>query len=91
MTTFWHDFTIAEVFGNKAVRDTYRRAFRHWKHDFQFLTELVMVLNHKIWQHYDNKNMALAELYDELWREADAWCVENLKGDELTYFYKTLD
>lgn len=26
-TTFWDDFSIAEMFGINAVRDTYKRAF----------------------------------------------------------------
>ena len=49
-----------------------------------------MVLNHKIWQHYQ-KNETLAALYDTLWREADEWACDNLKGDELSYFYQTTD
>ncbi len=52
-TTFWQDFTIADKFGKDAVLDTYRRAFEEWKGDYRYLTELVMVLNHKIWEHYE--------------------------------------
>ena len=49
-----------------------------------------MVLNHKIWQHY-NHNEPLAKLYNTLWERADQYAMENLKGDELTYFYQTTD
>ena len=46
-TTFWEDFTIADLFGLSAIRDTYNRAFKEWNEDYKFLTELVLVLNHK--------------------------------------------
>lgn len=90
ITTFWDDFSIADAFGVGAVKDTYKRAFNEWKTNYKYLTELVMVLNHKIWQHYQ-KNETLATLYDTLWREADEWACDNLKGDELSYFYQTTD
>ena len=90
ITTFWDDFSIADVFGASAVKDTYKRAFNEWKTNYKYLTELVMVLNHKIWQHYQ-KNETLATLYDTLWREAYEWACDNLKGDELSYFYQTTD
>ena len=82
ITTFWDDFSIADVFGASAVKDTYKRAFNEWKTNYKYLTELVMVLNHKIWQHYQ-KNETLATLKDKLWRAADEWACDNLKGDEL--------
>ena len=89
-TTFFQDFSIAENFGISAVKDTYRRAFRAWKNDYEYLTELVMVLNWKIWINY-GKNDALAKVYNELWEQADAYAVNNLKGEELKYFYRTTD
>lgn len=90
MTTFYEEFSIADNFGASAVKDTYKRAFRNWKDDYKYLTELVMVLNWKIFEHYeDNRNFA--KLYDELWREASNWAVENLKDDELTYYFRTTD
>ena len=49
-----------------------------------------MVLNWKIWQHYET-NDKYAELYNELWGEADLYAMENLKGDEATYFFRTTD
>lgn len=89
-TTFYEDFSIAEVFGQAAVKDTYNRAFKHWKEDYEYLTELVMVLNWKIWEHYKT-NPTLARLYNELWETADLYAQENLKGEELSYFYRTTD
>ena len=90
ITTFWMDFSIADRFGIEAVKDTYKRAFNEWKADYRYLTELVLVLNHKIWAHYQS-NRPLAEVYDALWREADQWAVSHLKGEELNYYYNTLD
>jgi len=90
LTTFWSDFSMAEQFGIEAVKGTFKRAFEEWKGDYKFLTELVMVLNHKIWQWYE-KNDELARVYNALWEEADNYGCENLKGEELDYFYVTLD
>lgn len=41
-TTFWSDFSIADRFGLSAIRDTFNRAFREWKEDYEYLTELVV-------------------------------------------------
>ena len=90
-TTFWNDFAIADRFGAAAVRDTYKRAFDEWRHDIEYLTELVMILNWRIWLHWENGREELARVYDELWRRADLWFCENLKGEELAYYYRTTD
>lgn len=91
MTTFWDDFSIADRFGVKAVRDTYRRAFNEWKTNYQYLTELVMVLNWKLWQHYELGNDTLSDVYQELWDKADGYAMDHLKGEELNYFFRTTD
>lgn len=52
-TTFWQDFSIADKFGANAVRDTFNRAFEEWKGNAVYLTELVLILNHKIWYHHE--------------------------------------
>ena len=90
-TTFWQDFSIADRFGAEAVKDTYRRAFSEWKDDVEYVTELVMVLNWKCWEHYEAGRMELSELYSELYYEADGWCLDNLKGEDLQYFLRTTD
>ena len=89
-TTFFEDFSMAEAFGVNAVKETYNRAFKEWKSDYKYFTELVMVLNWKIQEHYQS-NDTLAHLYNELWAEADSWVCDNLKGEELSYFYDTTD
>lgn len=91
ITTFWDDFSIADMFGEKGVRDTYKISFKCWKTNHEYLTELSMVLNHKIWQHYHMKNEQLARVYDELWKKVDNYAMNNLKGKELEYYLKVTD
>lgn len=87
-TTFWNDFTIADAFGLKAIKDTFNRAFREWKNDRVYMTELVVVLNHKIWHHYYSGREDYAKLYDELWRKADNYALDHFKGKDMDFFYK---
>lgn len=89
-TTFWTDFSIADRYGIPAIRDTYNRAFEEWKDNYIYLTELVMVLNWKIWQWYENRE-EFAEVYNELWEMADMYAMENLHGEEMNYFIRTTD
>lgn len=102
ITTFPMDFTIADKFGTKAIKDTYNRAFKEWKNNTEYVTELAMVLNHKIFEHYYKTEMETDEyskkyhndvshLYDRLWRELDEWCCNNLKGEDLDYYYRVTD
>ena len=90
ISTFYEDFSIADNFGINSIKDTYNRAFKGWKDNYKYLTELVMVLNWKIWEHYEN-NRKFAEVYQELWEKADEYACTHLKGEELSYFYKTTD
>jgi len=90
ITTFGRDFDIAEAFGLDAIRDTFNRAFSEWKGNYKYLTELVLILNWKIGQHY-GKNDDYARLYDELWRTADGYACDNLEGEEAAYFYRITD
>lgn len=90
ITTFYEDFSIADRFGISAIKDTFKRAFENWKDNYKYLTELVMALNWKIWEHYEI-NEKIARVYNDLWEKADAYAQDNLKGDELRYFYATTD
>lgn len=90
ITTFYTDFSIADAYGVDAIKDTYQRAMDAWKTNYKFLTELVMALNWKIWEHYET-NERYAKVYNDLWEQADAYACDNLKGEELNYFYRTTD
>ena len=90
-TTFYEDFSIADNFGLSAVKDTYKRGLETAKFmGYEYLTEFVMALNCKIWEHYE-KNEDLARLYNDLWQRASLVAEETLKGDELAYYYRTTD
>ena len=90
ITTFFQDFSIADNFGIEAIKDTYRRGFEYSKTDYKVLTEFVMVLNWKIWEWYE-KSHTVAKVYNDLWEKAKAYAQDTLKGDELTYYYRTTD
>lgn len=90
ISTFYIDFSIADMIGVDVITDTYKRIFKEWKHDYRYITEVAMVLNWKIWRWYE-VNDEYSRLYDKLWRELDQWCIDNLKGEELKYYYKTTD
>ena len=89
-TTFFSDFSIAERFGVAAVKDTFKRAFKEWHNNVEYVTELCMVLNHKCNFLYKSKP-GLSKVYADLFYKLDDWCIENLKGDDLSYFYRTTD
>lgn len=91
MTTFWQDFSIAESFGVESIDDTYQRVKQEWSNNYKYWTELVLVLNHKIWYWYDvDPDSPLAHLYNALWRDADNLAMD-WTGEALTYFLKITD
>ena len=91
ITTFYEDFSIADRFGIEAVLDTYRRGLMTAESlGYEYLTEFVMVLNWKIWEHFE-RNESLARVYNDLWEEADIYAREHLEEEALAYFYRTTD
>lgn len=94
-TTFWQDFDIADVYGEEAICDTASRAFEEWKNDIEYLTELVMIINHKSWYYYERDNMDLCRVYTELYYEyydkALSYIEKNGSKEDLRYFIQTLD
>lgn len=89
-TTFWQDYSIADAFGIDAIKDTYKRAFNEWKNNTEYITEMVMVLNHKCWWWY-GKDTEKSKLYSDLYYTLDDWCLNNLKGDDFDYYVRTTD
>ena len=93
-TTFYGDFTIAElVSGVEGVKDTFNRVFDEWKSNIEYFTELVLVLNHKSWEHYNNKNNELSMLYVELYEKADdhLFSSETFTEEQMSYAAQVLD
>ena len=111
LTTFWTDFSIAEraaEFGENpidAIRMTFTAIIDSCRKNYKFMTELSMVLNHKIWEHNALKKAAkdkgdekaykvheiLESEYNGAWMAVDNWCAEHLKGDALRYYYDITD
>ena len=90
ITSFYIDFSIADRFGIDSINDTFNRAFKDWKHDYKYITELSLVLNWKIWRWHEVNN-DYAKIYDALWRSLNEWCIANLQSEELEYYYRTTD
>lgn len=88
-TIYFEDLSIAEHFGTTAIMDTVNMAMK-FETDYKNLTELCMVLNHKIWFTYKT-NQPRAELYQYLWEKVKKCLETNLKGEQLEYFYRTTD
>ena len=89
-TTFWQDFSIAEKFGTWGVQGTFNRAFKEWRGNRIYCTELAMVLNHKAWA-WNDIDPLLTIKYSELYERVYDWGLKHLKGEDLSYFLDTLD
>ena len=89
-STFWEEFSIAENYGRDAVRKYYDLVFSQWKDNIKYLTELVLVLNLKlfIWFKVDDD---LGKMYEDLYVDADAYALSSFEGDDLHYYLHTLD
>ena len=89
-STFWEEFSIAEDYGSEGVREHYDLVFSQWKDNVKYLTELVLVLNLKLftWFRVDDE---LGKLYEDLYVDADSYALSTLDGDDLHYFLHTLD
>lgn len=88
---FMQDFAIADRFGEAAVRDTFKRAFREWKENVEYYASFVMTLNHRLWMWYDKGNGQMARLYDELWKKADEYGCDHFTGKDAEYYFSFLD
>jgi hypothetical protein len=90
-TTFYEDFSIADAFGISAIKDTYKRGLETCKAlGYIYLTEFVLALNWKIWEHYKS-NDTIARVYNDLWMQACEIATTTLQGEELSYYYRTTD
>ena len=92
-TTYYTDFSIADVYGGESgIRATFDTAFKYWKKDIEIMTELYMVLNWKIWEHYET-NREIAQVYIELYHILGSYMdsTDNFTKEERNYFYRTVD
>lgn len=89
-STFWEEFSIAEDYGSEGIKEHYDLVFTQWKDNLKYLTELVIVLNIKIFIWYGVDD-SIGLTYDQLWKETDSYALDTLKGDSLHYYLSTTD
>ena len=100
--TFWFDFSIADVYGESAIKDTYARSFDTFKKNIEYMTALAIVLNHKSWYWYDKKDDKKSELYAKLYHKIDQFILDgeeddddykykNFTSEEITYYARATD
>ena len=65
ITTLWEDFSRAEYSGVDAIKEVYDKARNEYRKNVQAGTELTIVLYHKSWQHYANRDITLSLMYSE--------------------------
>ena len=91
-TLDWQRFSIAEKYGKDEIKAIYNEILNESKDDYKLLTELVMILNHKSWQHCENIDSSeFCKVYADLFRGAKEYAENHLEGDELQYFLNTID
>ena len=92
---FWKAFDDAEEAGIDTILVIANILFQRWKDSIKELTEFVMVVNHKSWDHYEKDNDELSEVYTELYYKYYEKAIEYLeskkRAEDLSYFIKTLD
>lgn len=88
-TTFWNDFKIAKMFGREAIEDTFNRAWKEWKNDILYVTELYVVI---CWLADDEKiGSDLRQWYYKQKEMMDNYIFKHYKGEELQYFIRFTD
>ena len=91
----WSAFDAVEFEGVDAIKKFAEASFNKSKDMIEWLTMLVMVINHKSWDHYQKGNEGLQELYTDLYYEYYEKAINLLekenRDEDLTYFIRTLD
>lgn len=98
-TTFWQDFSIADLYGLNAIHDTLRRAFGEWREDVEYIAELALVLNHKGCFYYaaaekhdgDKYLYALAQTYFAMYHVVNDYAKEYFTGEDAEYYFRVTD
>ena len=92
ITNYYDLYSIADKESAKAVRDLFSTNFEEAKKDYKLLTELVMVLNHKMWFWYRlNPTSPMVATYQKIFDKANNYALVHLKDDEFRYFTSITD
>ena len=107
--TFYSDFAIAEfcevyLKEKDAVKKTFNSVLRDWGNDIEAMTEVYLVLNHKIWAFHDKVDSKylgcgdawaerFATLYNDLWSKCGEKIFKTFEKDDaaMSYFYRVTD
>lgn len=92
-TTFYSDLSIAEFYGKPSVKETYDRVMEEWLDNIEYITEFVICLNWKCWEHHGKGNIDLSKLYHDLYYNAVDKVLTRYENDRkaLMYYYKITD
>lgn len=92
-TTFHFDFDFADHFGLSEVKDTFNRAFKEWKNNIEYVTELAIVMNERSWFWYANGRNDLSAYYAEMYYKVRDSVYTNKKftKDDLNYYFQLTD
>lgn len=72
ITTFANDFALADLFGTKAIVQTYVTAVKSYMNNYKYFTELILVLNYLCWFWYYNGEETLSKQYAALYHDCAA-------------------
>jgi len=84
-----------EDIGTNTIKDTVNELFEICKISIKNLTELIMVINHRSWELYEEGNRELSALYADLYydyyEKAIDYIQKHYNEKDLLYFIRTLD
>lgn len=95
VTTFWTEFCQIEDTGFVNLKEYFQKVFEDNKplNLYPQMTELIMVLNHKCWEHYEHGRYELSRIYQALYEKAYDWALNHYPSGStaLSYLLNTLD
>ena len=96
ITNFYETLTEAEKQGLDNVIDVFNQIFAEErekckKGDYKRMTELSLVTNWKMWDWHDKGKDLIGRIYEKFWRKVGKFCLDNFKGEALTYYLHTTD
>lgn len=90
-TTFFEDFAIADVFGLKAIDETFKISFNNFKDNLIYITELAIVMSNKSCEWYERGDEEKMKRYAYYYHYVDEWCMKHFKGADLKFYFKVTD